>query len=58
MKPSNNLKQNVHNKQWLKAIEFAVVGVATWLNPEAGVLIFLLKLCFLILQTLQENKES
>jgi hypothetical protein len=51
MKPANK-------KKWLKAIEFAAVGFATWINPQAGLLIFLLKFCFLILQLLQEDKEA
>jgi hypothetical protein len=33
-------------KKWRKVTEFAVVSLATWLNPEAGLLLFLLKLCF------------
>jgi hypothetical protein len=48
MKPSNK-------KQWLKVIEFAIVGSATWLDPSAGGLLFLLKLCFQILAALQKD---
>jgi len=44
-------------RKWLKVIEFAVVGIATWLNPSAGFLIFLLKLCFQILALLQDERE-
>jgi hypothetical protein len=33
MKPYNK-------KKLLKVTEFAVVGVATWLNPQAGFLLF------------------
>jgi hypothetical protein len=51
MKPSDK-------KKWLKVIEFAVVGVATWLNPHAGFLLFLLRLCFQILATLQKDEQS
>jgi hypothetical protein len=47
-----------HNKKWLKVIEFTVVGVATWLNPQAGFLLFLLRLCFQILAALQKDEES
>lgn len=47
------------NKQkWLKVIEFAVVGAATWLNPSAGGLLLLLKLCFQILAALQQDDEK
>ena len=42
-------------QKWLKLIEFAVVGFATWLDPSAGFLIFLLKFCFQLLQTLQDD---
>lgn len=51
MNPSNK-------KKWLKVVEFAVVGAATWLNPNAGFLLFLLKLCFQILAALQKNEPS
>jgi hypothetical protein len=45
-------------KKWRKVIEFAVVSLATWLNPEAGLLLFLLKLCFQILWTLQDKNSD
>ena len=51
MKPSNKNKL-------LKVTEFAVVGVATCLNPHAGFLLFLLKLCFQILTALQKDETS
>ncbi|MEG4348630.1 hypothetical protein QUA74_02660 [Microcoleus sp. LAD1_D3] len=47
-----------HKKKWLKIIEFTVVGVATWLNPHAGFLLFLLRLCFQILAALQKDEVS
>ena len=47
-----------NKKQWLKVTEFAVVGVATCLNPHAGFLLFLLKLCFQILTALQKDEPS
>jgi len=47
-----------NKKKWLKVIDFTVVGVATWLNPQAGVLLFLLRLCFQILAALQKDEES
>jgi hypothetical protein len=50
------IAQSNKKQRWLKLIEFAVVGFATWLNPQAGFLIFLLKLCFQILQALQEDR--
>lgn len=47
-----------NKKKWLKVIEFTVVGTATWLNPSAGGLLFLLKLCFQILAALQKDDEQ
>ncbi|MCW6049787.1 hypothetical protein K4039_06750 [Lyngbya sp. CCAP 1446/10] len=47
-----------NKKKWLKVTEFAVVGIATCLNPHAGFLLFLLKLCFQILTALQKDEES
>ncbi|MGB5959893.1 MAG: hypothetical protein WBG73_04470 [Coleofasciculaceae cyanobacterium] len=45
------------SRKWLKFTEFVVVGFATWLNPSAGLLIFLLKICFQILQMLQDDRK-
>jgi hypothetical protein len=50
-----SMKSN--KKKWLKVIEFTIVGIATWLNPSAGGLLFLLKLCFQILAALQKPDE-
>lgn len=47
-----------NKKKWIKLSEFAVVGVATCLNPHAGLLLFLLKLCFQILTALQKDDPS
>ena len=47
-----------NKKKWIKVTEFAVVGVATCLNPHAGLLLFLLKLCFQILTALQKDDPS
>lgn len=47
-----------NKEKWLPVIEFIVVNLATWLSPDAGLLIFLLKLCFLILRNLQEDKDD
>jgi hypothetical protein len=55
--PSNSKLKSRKARQWLKFIEFAVVGFATWLNPNAGFLIFLLKLCFQLLELLQKDRE-
>lgn len=47
------------NKQkWLKVIEFIVVSFATWLDPSAGGLLFLLKLCFFILAAVQKEEPD
>jgi hypothetical protein len=55
--PSNSKPKSRKTRKWLKFIEFAVVGFATWLNPNAGFLIFLLKLCFQLLELLQDERE-
>ncbi|MCC3441846.1 MULTISPECIES: hypothetical protein [unclassified Microcoleus] len=47
-----------NKKKWLKVIEFAMVGIATWLNPHAGFLLFLLRFCFQILAALQKDEQS
>lgn len=47
-----------NKKKLLKVAEFAVVGVATCLNPHAGFLLFMLKLCFQILTALQKDETS
>jgi hypothetical protein len=47
-----------NKKKWLKVIEFSVVGIATWLNPHAGFLLFLLRVCFQILAGLQKDEVS
>ncbi len=55
--PSHSKPKSKKTSKWLKFIEFAVVGFATWLNPSARFLIFLLKLCFQLLGLLQEERE-
>lgn len=45
-------------RKWRKVTEFAVVGFATWLNPQAALLLFLLKLCFQILWTVQDENSD
>jgi hypothetical protein len=47
-----------NKKKWLKVIEFAVVGFATLCDPTAGVLLFLLKFCFLGLTALQKDDPT
>ncbi len=54
----NSTAKSRKTRKWLKVVEFAVVNFATWLNPEAGFLIFLLKLCFQILKQLQDKPEQ
>ncbi|MDY7013878.1 MAG: hypothetical protein SVX43_09840 [Cyanobacteriota bacterium] len=44
-------------RQWLKFVELVAVGWAVWLNPEAGLLIFLLKICFQVLAVLQGEER-
>lgn len=51
MKPSDK-------KKWLQVIEFAVMALATWLNPNATFLLFLLQRCFQILTALQGDEQS
>ncbi|OUC13158.1 MAG: hypothetical protein B0A82_18610 [Alkalinema sp. CACIAM 70d] len=51
-------KKSIDKKKWLKVIEFAVVGFATWCDPTAGGLIFLLRFCFQILQALQNDRPK
>ncbi len=48
----------LNKKKWLKVIKFAVVSLATWLNPQAVLLLILLEVCFLILLALQEDEEQ
>jgi hypothetical protein len=55
--PTQRHKSIAKSRKWLKFTEFVVVGFATWLNPSAGLLIFLLKLCFQILQMLQDDRK-
>jgi len=45
-------------KQWIKLIEFLTISAATWLNPGAGFLLFLLKLCFYTLGVLAEQEQQ
>ncbi|GEM_PF-4394151 len=42
-------------KQWQSVLEFAVVGLATCLNPQAVVLLFLLKLSFQVLWAIEDS---
>jgi hypothetical protein len=55
--PTQRHKSIAKSRKWLKFTEFIVVGFATWLNPSAGLLIFLLKLCFQTLQMLQDDRK-
>ncbi len=38
---STSIAKSRKGRKWLKIVEFAVVGFASWLNPSAGFLIFL-----------------
>ncbi|MEX0268024.1 hypothetical protein AB3R30_02665 [Leptolyngbyaceae cyanobacterium UHCC 1019] len=52
-------QQAIHNKKkWLEVTAFAVVGTATLINPQAGVLLFLLRLCFHVLAALQREDSD
>ena len=51
MQPSNETK-------WLKVIKFEIVGAASWLNPQAVLLLLLLELCFLVLIALRESDSQ
>lgn len=51
--------QAIYNKKkWLELTAFAVVGTATLINPQAGGLLFLLRLCFHILAALQREDSD
>lgn len=53
MKPT---KPNLDREDaWMQVIESAVIFAATWLNPQAGIPIFLLQICFQILKTLRHH---
>lgn len=45
-------------KKWLKVSKFAIVSLATWLNPQAVLLLILLEICFLLLLALQEDEDQ
>jgi hypothetical protein len=50
--------KNPNKTKWLKVIKVAIVGVATWLNPQAVLLLLLLELCFLVLIALREDDNQ
>jgi hypothetical protein len=53
MKPN---KPNLDREDaWMAIIESIVLFLATWLNPNAGLAIFALKLCFQTLKTLRHH---
>jgi hypothetical protein len=43
---------------WMQVVEAIVLFLATWLNPQAGVSIFALKLCFQLLKTLRHHHRK
>ena len=56
----NNLKPQRNSKldredAWMTIAETIVVFIATWLNPQAGISIFSLKLCFQLLKMLRHH---
>ncbi|MEM7759095.1 MAG: hypothetical protein AAF298_13355 [Cyanobacteria bacterium P01_A01_bin.40] len=44
------------NPAILKAISFIVITIISWLTPEATIAIFLIKLLFMLLEWLNQNK--
>jgi hypothetical protein len=43
---------------WMATIESTVLFLATWLNPNAGIAIFALRLCFQTLKTLRHHHRK
>jgi len=43
---------------WMQLVEAIVLFLATWLNPQAGVSIFALKLCFQLLKILRHHHRK
>ena len=59
----NNLKPQRNSKldredAWMTIVETIVLFLATWLNPQTGISIFALKLCFQILKTLRHHHRK
>ena len=46
------------NPTILKAINFIVITIISWLNPEATIAIFLIKLLFMLLEWLNQNQTK
>ncbi len=46
------------NPAILKAINFIVITLISWLNPEATIAIFLIKLLFMLLEWLNQNQTK
>jgi hypothetical protein len=40
---------------WMSILEAIVLFLATWLNPQAGIAVFALRLCFQILKALRHH---
>ncbi len=53
--PPKNPKINPH---LLKAISLMIITVISWLQPEAAILIFLVKLIFIFLDWLNQKGNS
>lgn len=43
--------------KWMRVIEFAVILLVDWLDPNAGLAISALRLCFQILKTLRHRRK-
>jgi len=43
---------------WMTIAETIVLFLVTWLNPQTGISIFALKLCFQILKTLRHHHRK
>jgi hypothetical protein len=46
------------NKQLRQMFYFAIVTLATWLNPEATIAIAALKFCFMLLEYLRSHRQQ
>ena len=51
-------KKAKFNQHLLKAISFTIITLISWLNPEAVIAIYLVKLLFIILDWLNQKDKS
>ena len=58
----NNVKKFLvrlkKSKASLELAKLAVITFATWINPEAVLLIAVLEFCFLVLEFIQSDKDQ